>query len=111
MDGMGITAHYAMTAAAFGQYVQQPSGEEMRARVDGLCASVNDTLRRVGKPSTQDFEYRFFGGDRKPQSCPLKLQWFAPDKYWVISLPDEDIRQTAAPSGAVDLASPTSSPP
>ena len=103
-------AHYAMTAAAFGQYVQQPSGEEMRARVDGLCASVNDTLRRGGQPFTLDFEYRFFGGDRKPQSCPLKLQWFAPDRYWVISLPDEVLRQTDSQSGAAGSASSASSP-
>ena len=90
--------HFAMTAGAFQQYLQERSGDEMRARVDGLCASLNDALRRAGKPSTLDFEYRFFGGDRKPQSGPLKLQWFAPNRYWVIMLPDEEIRPMEFPS-------------
>jgi hypothetical protein len=101
---------YAMTAAAFRQHLQQISGEEMQSRVDALCASLNDALRRVGQPTTTDFEYRFFGGDRKPQSSPLKLQWFGPNKYWVILLPDEDIRQMDDPPGPGGSASAASSP-
>jgi hypothetical protein len=103
--------HFAMTAGAFRQHLQQDSAGEMRARVDDLCASLNDALRRAGKPSTLDFEYRFFGGDRKPTSCPLKLQWFAPNRYWVILLPDEDIRQMDHPTSAGGPAALTSSQP
>ena len=103
-------SHYAMTASAFRQHLQQRSGDDMRTRVYALCSSLNDALRGAGKHSAIDFEYRFFGGDRKPQSRPLKMQWFAPNNYWVILLPDEDIRRMDDASVAGGSASPTSSP-
>jgi hypothetical protein len=83
----------AISAEAFRQSLQQKPGEDMRARVDALCASLREALGRSGDPSGVDFEYRFFGSDRKPQSRPLKVRWFAPNRYWVILLPDEEIQQ------------------
>jgi hypothetical protein len=90
---------FAMSVEAFSQHLQRQSVDEMRARVDALCASLGEALRggAGGMPSKPDFEYRFFGRDRKQQSHPLKLRWFAPNRYWVILLPDEEIRQVAGP--------------
>jgi hypothetical protein len=82
----------AMSAEAFRQSLQQPPVEDIRPRVEALCASLREALGHSGKPSEADFEYRFFGRDRKPQSCPLKVRWFAPNRYWVILLRDEEIR-------------------
>ena len=86
------SSFYAMSAGAFRQFLQQQSVDDMRTRVDGFCDSLSHALGVTGKPATPAFEYRFFGRDRQPQSCPLKLQWFAPDRYWVILLPDEEIQ-------------------
>jgi hypothetical protein len=82
----------AMSADAFRQSVQQPPVEELGSRVEALCASLSKAIGGGGKPSEADFEYRFLGSDRKPQSCPLKVRWFAPNRYWVILLRDEEIR-------------------
>jgi hypothetical protein len=94
----------AMSAEAFRQSFQQKPAEEMGARVEALCTSLKEALGRSGNPSEADFEYRFFGSDRKPQSRPLKVRWFAPNRYWVILLPDEEIQQMAGLHGTLGSA-------
>jgi hypothetical protein len=82
----------AMSSAAFRQHVLQGNATEIRSRVDAICAALSSVLKLKGEAPGPRFEFRFFGGNGQPQSHPLKLEWFAPNKHWVVLLPDENLR-------------------
>jgi hypothetical protein len=85
----------AMSTTAFRQHVLQGTAGEKRSRVEAICAVLGNVLKRGGEVSQPWFEFRFHGKDGRPQSYPLKVEWFAPNKYWVVLLPNECLRTVA----------------
>ena len=84
---------FAMSLSAFQQYVQQGTAEEMDARLQALCDSLQDALGANGTDSQSDFEFTFGGKDDTPRDCRLKLEWSSSaDKYGVILLPHEHLQ-------------------
>jgi hypothetical protein len=88
-------AQCAMTSTAFRQHVLQGTTVEKLLRVEAICAVLGTVLKLNGKSPGGSFEFRFFGDDGRPQSVPLKLEWFAPNKHWVVLLPNEQLRSVA----------------
>ena len=82
----------AISATAFRQHVLQGTADEIRSRVDAICAALGSVLKLNGEAPGPRFEFRFFGGNGRPESHPLKLEWFAPNKHWVVLLPDENLQ-------------------
>jgi hypothetical protein len=88
-------AQCAMSSTAFRQYVLQGTTAGKLSRVEAICAVLGTVLKLNGESPGGWFEFRFFGEDGRPQSVPLKLEWFAPDKHWVVLLPNEQLRAVA----------------
>ena len=82
----------AMSTAAFRQHVLQGTANEKRSRVDAMCAVLSGALKGNGEAPRPWFEFRFQSEDGRPQSYPLKLEWFAPNKCWVVLLPEEQLQ-------------------
>ncbi len=59
--------------------------------MEAIGAFLTKVLGLREKPSPSDLEFRFPGEVGPLASCSLKLEWFAPDQYWVILLPHEQI--------------------
>jgi len=87
----------AMSATAFRQHVLQGTAGEQRSRAEALCAVLSNVLKMNGEAPRPWFEFRFHSEDGQPQSYPLKLEWFAPSKYWVVLLPQESLRAVVKP--------------
>jgi len=43
-------------------------------------------------PSQPDSRFRFPKAGAIPESSLLKLEWYAPDEYWVVLLAEEELR-------------------
>ena len=82
----------AISSAAFRQHILQPTAGERRFGMNALCVFLGRTFGLGGTPLPGESRLRLHGEDSKPQSQPLKLEWYAPDKHWVILLPDEELR-------------------
>lgn len=84
---------FAMSLSAFQLYVQQGTAEEVDARLQALCDSLQDALGANGTLSQSDFEFTFCGRDGAPRNHPLKFEWSSsPNKYGVILLPHEHLQ-------------------
>jgi hypothetical protein len=88
-------AQCAMSITAFRQHILQGTTVEQLSRVEAICAVLSDVLQLNGESPGGRFEFRFFGEDGRSRSFPLKLEWFAPDKHWVVLLPNEQLRAVA----------------
>jgi hypothetical protein len=86
----------AISTAAFSQHIQQGTARERQSKMEALCIFVSQSVGHRGKPSPPEHKSIFFREDPKPDAFPLKLEWYAPDKYWVVLLPDEQIQTAAA---------------
>ncbi|NQU09834.1 hypothetical protein HQ590_03515 [bacterium] len=88
----------AMSAAAFHQHVERATADERRLSLQRLCAFLSSRMNLHGKLARS--ETRSQSPDAKDPSppLPLKLEWFAPDKYWVILMPDEAIQPIVKPA-------------
>jgi len=82
----------AISPAAFRQHVQQGTAGERRLGVETLCGFLSRAFGLGGKPVQPDSGFQFLTEADKPQSRPLKLEWYEPNKHWVILLPDEQLR-------------------
>jgi hypothetical protein len=97
----------AMSTTAFHRHVLQGAAGEKRSRVEAICAVLSTVLTMSGEAPRPWFEFKFWGADGRPQSYPMKVEWFAPNKCWVILLPDESLRtveRTARPMAAAVAA-------
>lgn len=88
-------AQCAMSITAFRQLILCGTPVEKRSRVEAICAVLGNMLKLNGGAAGGWFEFRYFGDDGQPRSFPLKLEWFAPDKHWVVLLPDEQLQAVA----------------
>ena len=82
----------AMSTEAYRQNVRRGTTGDRRSGVETICAFLSKALGLGGNASQSDFRFRFPREGEKPQNDPLKLEWYAPEKYWVVLLPDEEIR-------------------
>jgi hypothetical protein len=82
----------AMSTTAFRQHVLQGAAGEKRSRVEAICAVLSNALKLGGEAPQSCFDFKFRGEDGRPQSYPLKVEWFAPNKCWVVLLPSESLR-------------------
>ena len=85
-------AQCAMSTTAFRRHVLQGKAGEKQSRVEAICEVLSSILKLTVGAAESRFEFRFFGEDGRAQSHPLKLEWFAPNKYWVVLLPEENLR-------------------
>jgi len=82
----------AISPAAYRQHTQQPTAGERRFGMEALCVFLSRAFGPGGTPSPGDSRFQFLWEGAKLQSQPLKLEWYAPDKHWVILLPDEQLQ-------------------
>jgi hypothetical protein len=88
-------AQCAISITAFRQHILQGTTVEKQSRVEAICTVLSNVLKLNGGSPGGWFEVRFFGKDGRSQSVPLKLEWFTPDKHWVVLLPEEQLRVVA----------------
>jgi hypothetical protein len=81
----------AMSAAAFRQNLVQGTAGERQLRIESICTVLTSILAAREADERPSVEFSFRGTDGQPQGERLKLQWFAPDQYWVVLLPDEQL--------------------
>ena len=89
---------WAMSITAFRRHVLQGTSGEKQSRVEAICAVLSNVLLRGGQASQPWVEFQFCGEDGRHESHPLKVEWFAPNKYWVVLLPDESLRTVEKPA-------------
>ena len=88
----------AMSMKAYRQNVHGGTAVDRRSGVETVCAFLSKALGRGGDASQPDSKFKFPREGEKPQNDPLKLEWYAPEKYWVLLLPDEEIRPVLTPA-------------
>jgi hypothetical protein len=88
----------AMSSAAFRAHILKGSTEEKRLRVEAICVVLGHALHSDGEPTWRWIEHRFTGEDGREQGSPLKLEWFSPNRYWVVLLPEESLRAVSIPA-------------
>jgi hypothetical protein len=82
----------AMSLEGYRQHVQQGSVSDRRSRLEAICMFLGKALGLGGNPSQPDSRFRFPKAGAIPESSLLKLQWYAPDAYWVVLLAEEELR-------------------
>ena len=82
----------AMSMEAYRRNVHGGTAVDRRSGVETVCAFLSKALGQGGDASQPDFGFKFPREGEKPQNDSLKLEWYAPEKYWVVLLPDEEIR-------------------
>jgi len=88
----------AMTTTAFHRHVLQGTAGETQSRLQAICAVLSKVLKTGGEVTRPRIEFQIVGNGGQPQSYPLKLEWFAPNRCWVVLLPDEQLRTVSKPS-------------
>ena len=89
----------AMSMETYRQNVRSGTPGDRRFGVETVCAFLSKALGLVGGHASQpDFRFRFPREGEKSQNDSLKLEWYAPEKYWVLLLPDEEIRPALKPA-------------
>jgi hypothetical protein len=83
---------FVISTAAFSQQVQQGTVREKQTRMEALCAFLSKSIGLGEKPSPSRLEFRLPGENGETENSLLKLEWYAPNNYWVILLPDEQIQ-------------------
>ena len=81
----------AITPAAFGQHVRPGPARGAELGVETIGVFLRSTLG-LGGGSSPAAETKFLGTSWSDQ---LKLEWYAPDKRWVILLPHEQLQPVA----------------
>ena len=89
---------FAISTAAFSQQVHQGTAGDKRSRIEALCAFLKRVLGYSGRPSPSDLQFRLSGESGKPEDRPLKLEWYAPNRYWVILLSSEQLQPVGNPA-------------
>ena len=85
---------FAISAAAYDQELQSGSARDRQTRLDQVGAFLTKVLGLQLEPNPADLELRLPGANGDPSRVSLKAMWFAPDKYWVVLLPAEQLRVT-----------------
>jgi hypothetical protein len=88
----------AMSMEGYRQHVQQGSTSDRRSRVEAICSFLGKALGLGVKPSKPDSRFRFPKVGAIPESPLLKLEWYAPDEYWVVLLAEEELRPVLKPA-------------
>ncbi len=92
-------SRWAMSIDAFRQHVMQGTADEKQSRLTAICMALSDALKQSGEKLQSSFEFGFKGEGGQIQRHPLKLEWFAPNQYWVILLPSEHLQMVLKPAG------------
>jgi hypothetical protein len=82
----------AISSAAFRKHIHGPTAGDKRSGMETLCVFLSRAFGLGGIPPTADSRFQLPGDGVKLLSQPLKLEWYAPDKRWVILLPDEQLQ-------------------
>jgi hypothetical protein len=88
----------AMSTEGYLQHVQQGTTSDRRSRVEAICSFLGKALGLGIKPSQPDSRFRFPRVGAIPESALLKLEWYAPDEYWVVLLAEEELRTVLKPA-------------
>jgi hypothetical protein len=92
------TCAFAISTTAFSQQVQQGTAGDKRSRMEALCAFLKKVLGYSGRPSQSDLQFRLPGESGKPEERLLKLEWYAPNRYWVVLLSNEQLQPVGSPA-------------
>jgi len=82
----------AMSMEGYRLHLQHGSATDRRSRLEAICMFLGKALGLGVKPSQPDARFRFPKGNPIPESSLLKLEWYAPDEYWVVLLAEEELR-------------------
>ena len=88
----------AMSMEGYRQQVQQGTTSDRRSRVEAICSFLGKALGLGTKPLQPDSRFRFPKAGAIPESTLLKLEWYAPDEYWVVLLAEEELRPVLKPA-------------
>jgi len=88
---------FAMSTTAFHRHVLQGTAGDTRSRLEAICAVLSKVLKTGGEVTRPWVEFTSLGKGGQPHSYPLKLEWFAPNRCWVVLLPDEQLRTISKP--------------
>lgn len=84
---------FAISTTAYSQEVQSGTVGDRHSRMDAIGVFLGKFVGHSGNPSPADLELKFPGQAGSTARNSLKLEWFAPNKYWVILLPHEQLQQ------------------
>ena len=82
----------AMSMEAYRQNVHGGTAVDRRSGVETICAFLSKALGQGGNASQSDSRFGFHREGEKSQNDLLKLEWYAPERYWVLLLHEEEIR-------------------
>jgi hypothetical protein len=83
---------FAISATAFHQEMEPGTARDRQTRLDLVGAFLTKVIGLCQKPNATDLELRFPRETGNSNGVSLKAAWFAPDKYWVVLLPQEELR-------------------
>jgi hypothetical protein len=88
----------AMSMEGYRQHVQEGTTSDRRSRLEAICLFLGKALGLGVTPSPPDSRFRFPKTGAIPESSLLKLEWYAPDEYWVVLLAEEELRPVLKPA-------------
>jgi hypothetical protein len=86
------TYDFAISTNAYRRHLQAATPREMQSSLEAICTYLGRVTGLTGQLSTADSEFHFPGNLGQAANCWLKLEWYAPNKYWVLLLPEEQLR-------------------
>ena len=81
----------AISSTAYGRHVLQSTAQERPARLEAILFFVKRIFEFNGKPSASDLRFQLVGSSGRPEYPALKMEWYAPNMYWVVLLADEQL--------------------
>ena len=90
----------AMSSTAFRQHVLGGPAGATQSRVEAICAGLGNLLELGENTSPPGTAFQVRGENGQSHSYPLRLEWFAPNKCWVVLLPEESLRAATSPVAA-----------
>ena len=83
---------FAISSTAFRRHLEGGTPGQRQLRMEAVCAFLCKVLGLSGTPTSRDLEFNFPEGVGQTETCALKLHWYEANHYWVLLLPDEQLR-------------------
>src|SRR2546426_2122200 len=83
---------FAISSTAFSRLLEVGTRGQRQLRMEAICTFLCKVLGLSGTPTPRDLEFNFPEDVGHTETCALKLHWYAANDYWVLLLPDEQLR-------------------